>query len=119
MPRGERAELFDAYLVGLAGRYPEAQLATLRRLWSEAEHAAPGLFAPRAAPNDDTFAILWERGRYHAALDVLPDGSWEWFFTILGDHMWEDAEGLAASEPMPPTFRERLREIAATVNAAQ
>jgi hypothetical protein len=73
-----KANEWRGYLAGLSG--PNAILA--RDLWSKVcASAVVHVPVPHAGPlPDGGFQFVWDNEPHHLEVDILPDGSMEWFY---------------------------------------
>ena len=82
-PTGVTLEAWNTYLDSLAGSTEVSSHAveTTRRLWRSLSRRIPSLSVPAAEPLESgTLQLVWDAGRTHVDVDVLADGTFEWFY---------------------------------------
>jgi hypothetical protein len=81
----------------------------VRKAWS---YLRQRLWAPEAAPTEEGFRMVWDRGPHHLQIEVFPGGRYDWFYRN------RDTEGLQSEENLalgsyPVVLRELLQRISA------
>lgn len=76
---------WSEYLRGLSapeGPIEPFQAARVRRLWEALrQRIGEELAPPYAAPLEDgRFALVWDRGDHHFEIELLPNGTYDWFY---------------------------------------
>lgn len=76
---------WDEYLRGLAapkGSLDPFHAARARKLWETLrQRIGPSLPPPYASPLESgSFAMVWDRGDHHFEIELLPDGTYDWFY---------------------------------------
>lgn len=65
-------------------------------LWQAIERSGGDVPPPFAAATEaGGFSMTWDRGRHHFEIEVLSDGTYDWFY------MDRDSEGRAGAEGVP------------------
>lgn len=76
-------EAWNTYLDSLSGvtEVSAQAVETTRRLWASLRQRIPSLIVPAADPLESgTLQLVWDAGRTHVDVDVLPNGAFEWFY---------------------------------------
>ena len=97
--RRELEEIRDARLQEYATEW-EAYLAKLdlpfaedvRKAWS---YLRQRLWAPEAAPTEEGFRMVWDRGPHHLQIEVFPGGRFDWFYRDRDTERLQSGENLA------------------------
>lgn len=96
--RRELERLRDARLREYAAEWEQylSQLESpvaedVRRIWA---YLSQRLWAPEAAPTDDGFRMVWDRGPHHLQVEVLPGGRYDWFYRDRDTEKLQSEEGL-------------------------
>lgn len=76
---------WDEYLRGLAapkGPLDPFQAARVRKLWEALrQRMGQSLLPPYGAPLESgSFAMVWDHGEHHFEIELLPDGTYDWFY---------------------------------------
>lgn len=90
---------WDRFLQGLAapeGGLAPARARQVRELWQTLERIGEGVPPPYAAATEaGGLSMTWDRGRHHFEIEVLPDGTYDWFY------MDRHSEDRAGAEALP------------------
>src|SRR5205085_4721084 len=58
-----------------------ASAAACERLWTRLSEEVERLLPPNASPTDEGGVLMsWTRGAHHVEIEVLPNGTYEWFY---------------------------------------
>ncbi len=101
----EYAAEWEAYLSQLDLPFAE----DVRKVWS---YLRQRLWAPEAAPTEEGFRMVWDRGPHHLQIEVFSGGRYDWFYRN------RDTEGLQAEENLtlgsyPVLLKKLLERISA------
>lgn len=103
--RGSPAEL-----VRLGPRLPVRGQSFWKRLVAEAGVAVP---APTTAGrSNDGFVLVWDQAEHHLDVDLLDDGTLEWFYSNRRTEFFEGQEGLPSGPGLPEPILRYLKLIA-------
>jgi hypothetical protein len=90
----------------------DEQAAAAPRLWARVRQLQPHLLPPHTGiAEDGSLLMAWDRGHHHLDLEVLPNGTVEWFYL---DRASDRAEGedVEAGGDLPGDFTARLGDLA-------
>jgi hypothetical protein len=99
-------EDWNQYLNDMTAKHGDLGQA-LARFWDYAKILnAP---VPCAAPSEDdtTFHVAWDMKQFHLDVDIIADGSWEWFFR---NRKTEGIDG--GTDADKATFEYYMKEVA-------
>ena len=80
--------------------------AAVRTLWSE---VSGDLWAPQATPREDSFLMVWDRGKHHLELEVFSGGTFDWFYRDRVEDTFKAGEGVTIHR-MPSPLRAAVRQ---------
>ena len=99
------ANAWDKYRRSLAvpdGPLPASRAAQLETMWAAINQNIIFIPAPRAAlAEDGTFVMSWNRGSHHFEIEMLEDGTFEWFYMERSTPIREGEEGLPVGVVSP------------------
>lgn len=104
------------YLAALTASTPAARIA--ERLWGETRRkilAMTGrrLGVPVTIRGDDaSLHLAWDVGHHHVDVDVLSDGSLEWFYRDRSSEILDGTEDACGASPAPVALVTRLALVA-------
>lgn len=104
------SKAWNEYLRGLfapEGPLEPFQAARVRRLW-EALRQCMGedLAPPYAAPLEGgRFALVWDQGDHHFEIELLPNGTYDWFYMDRGSSLRGGEEDQALGSCSPEMIR--------------
>lgn len=64
----------------------------VRKVWAK---IGPDLWAPEATPREESFLLVWDRGRHHLQMEIFSAGTYDWF------HRDRSANTFQAQEDVP------------------
>lgn len=109
----EKQHGWESFLWNLAvphGRLSSARAGQVRELWGVIERFNLPVEPPHAAVTEEGgVSMTWDRGRHHFEIEVLPEGTYDWFY------MDRDSKVRASEESIPlgiysPELFSRLRD---------
>lgn len=90
---------WDRFLQSLAapqGGFPPARAKQIRELWQILERTGESIRPPYAAVTAaGGLSMTWDGGSHHFEIEVLPDGTYDWFY------MDRHSEDRAGAEALP------------------
>jgi hypothetical protein len=99
---------WDRFLQGLAapqGGFSPARARQVRELWQILERIGEGIPPPYAAATEaGGLSMTWDRRGHHFEIEVLPDGTYDWFYMDRGSEDRAGAEALPLGLYGPEMF---------------
>jgi hypothetical protein len=102
----EYAMEWEAYLAQLDSPVAE----DVRLAWSSLKQR---LWAPEAAPTEDGFRMVWDRGPHHLQIEVFPGGRYDWFYRDRDTETVQSEESLTLG-----SYPARLAELLERMSVA-
>ena len=86
----------------------------LRAFWQQLQAETGGsVSAPSTAGrSDDGFVLVWDHAEHHLDVDLLDDGTLEWFYSNRRTEFFEGQEGLPSGPALPEPILRYLKLIA-------
>ncbi|MGH7486324.1 MAG: hypothetical protein ACRD3J_21410 [Thermoanaerobaculia bacterium] len=111
--QSDSVERWLAYLRSLPMRSlaTENVAAATERLWSQLSDELDALIPPpNASPTDDGGVLMsWQRNGRHLEVEMMPDGTYDWFYRHRASDT--DESGTDAADEVSDRFALRLREV--------
>ncbi|MBV9494774.1 MAG: hypothetical protein JOZ54_11060 [Acidobacteria bacterium] len=87
-----------------------AAASTSERLWIQIAEEVDQVSPPNASPTDENGVLMsWTRSGHHLEVEVMNDGTYEWFYRHRASHT--DDGGSESDDIVPDTLFERLRQV--------
>lgn len=87
----EYASAWAEYLGNLESVTSSELAQAVRKIWGE---VSVDLWAPQAAPRDDSFLMVWDRGRHHLEIEIFSSGTYDWFYRDRLEDTFQTQEGV-------------------------
>jgi hypothetical protein len=114
---GDHERSWLAFLDALGtpdGSATPAQADLVRSFWKRLlAEAGDSVAAPTTAGrSDEGFVLVWDRSEHHLDVDLLDEGSLEWFYSNRRTELFEGQEGLLTGAALPEPILRYLKLFA-------